>query len=154
MVLAGGTSPASGNEVLSGKERKDIIFIIMDDVGIDQLKLFGYGGDNPPRTPNLVKIADRGVRFTNVWAMPECSPSRATFFSGRYPIRTGVEAAIVDNHIPQTYLSSFEATLPRLLSDAGYKRWPCPASTTSATRTTRPATAPRPRAASMPSAAT
>ena len=121
MVLAGATSPASGNEVLSGKERKDIIFIIMDDVGIDQLKLFGYGGDNPPRTPNLVKIADRGVRFTNVWAMPECSPSRATFFSGRYPIRTGVEAAIVDNHIPQTYLSSFEQTLPRLLSDAGYR---------------------------------
>ena len=37
---------------------------------------------------------------------------RPSSASGRYPLRTGVEAAIVDNHIPQTYLSSFEATLP------------------------------------------
>ena len=106
---------------LPGGATKDIIFIILDDVGIDQLGLFGYGGRTPPKMPNLAKIAEQGVRFSNAWAMPQCSPSRATFFTGRYPLRTGVTNAIVDNHIPQTYLSSFEATLPRLLSDVGYK---------------------------------
>ena len=117
---SGGALAADEAEILTGGDRKDIVFIILDDVGVDQLSLFGYGGLMPPKMPNLRTIAQAGVRFTNTWAMPQCSPSRATFFTGRYPSRTGVVNAIVDNHIPQAYLSSFEATLPRLLSDAGY----------------------------------
>jgi arylsulfatase A-like enzyme len=110
-------------EVAAGAEAKrpNILFVILDDVGIDQLGTFGYGGLLPPRTPNLDTIADAGVRFSNAWAMPECSPSRSAFFTGRYPIRTGVISAIVSNHIPQSYLSSFETTLPRVLETAGYK---------------------------------
>jgi len=100
--------------------RPNILFVILDDVGIDQLKLFGFGGLLPAALPNLALIAKQGVKFTNVWAMPECSPSRAAFFTGRYPIRTGVTSAIVDNHLPQEYVSSFEATLPRVLEKAGY----------------------------------
>ena len=57
----------------------------MDDVGIDQMRVFGYGEDNQPRTPNIDTIAHAGVRFRNAWAMPECSPSRVSFFTGRYP---------------------------------------------------------------------
>src|SRR5262249_53911271 len=68
----------------------NILFFIMDDVGIDQMKVFGYGGRTPPRTPNINAIARAGVRFRNTWAMPECSPSRAMFFEGRYPLRTNV----------------------------------------------------------------
>ena len=100
--------------------KPNILFIILDDVGIDQLKLFGFGGPLPANLPNLARIANRGVKFTNVWAMPECSPSRAAFFTGRYPIRTGVTSAIVGNHLPQEYMSQYEATLPRVLAKAGY----------------------------------
>ncbi len=100
--------------------KPNIVFVILDDVGIDQLALFGFGGSPAAATPNLARIAQAGVKFTNVWAMPECSPSRAAFFTGRYPIRTGVTSAIVDNHLPQEYVSEFEATLPRVLAKAGY----------------------------------
>lgn len=116
----GALAAGGGDEVLSAGNRKDIIFIILDDVGVDQLSLFNAGGVMPPQMPNLWTIASAGVRFTNTWAMPQCSPSRAAFFTGRYPVRTGVVNAIVDNHIPQSYLSSFETTLPRVLADAGY----------------------------------
>jgi hypothetical protein len=68
----------------------NILFIIMDEVGIDQMRVFGYGEDNQPRTPNIDAVARAGVRFRNAWAMPECSPSRVSFFTGRYPLRTGV----------------------------------------------------------------
>jgi hypothetical protein len=34
------------------KQPPNILFIIMDDVGIDQLRIFGYGGGTPPATPN------------------------------------------------------------------------------------------------------
>jgi arylsulfatase A-like enzyme len=116
----GAIAAGGGEEILTGNNRKDIIFVILDDVGVDQLSLFGAGGDMPPKMPNLAAIAAAGVRFTNTWAMPQCSPSRAAFFTGRYPVRTGVVNAIVDNHLPQSYLSSFETTLPRVLADAGY----------------------------------
>ncbi|HET7680380.1 MAG TPA: sulfatase-like hydrolase/transferase [Xanthobacteraceae bacterium] len=101
--------------------KPNILFIILDDVGIDQMRLFGFGGTPAATLPNIAQIAGRGVKFTNVWAMPECSPSRAAFFTGRYPIRTGVTSAIVNNHLPQEYVSQFEATLPRVLKKAGYE---------------------------------
>jgi hypothetical protein len=110
----------SGGAAAEAAQKPNILFIILDDVGIDQLKLFGFGGFSPASLPNLSRIARNGVKFTNVWSMPECSPSRATFFTGRYPLRTGVTAAIVGNHLPQTYVSSFEATLPRILATVGY----------------------------------
>ncbi|MBY6241636.1 sulfatase-like hydrolase/transferase [Methylosinus sp. Sm6] len=99
----------------------NILFVVLDDVGIDQLSIFGYGGATPPKTPNMAKIAAAGVRFSNVWSMPQCSSSRSTYFTGRLPPRTGVGLAIQENHLPQTYVSSYETTLPRLLETAGYK---------------------------------
>jgi len=101
-------------------DKPNILFIILDDVGIDQMKLFGFGGAFPAKLPNIAKIASKGVKFTNVWSMPECSPSRAAYFTGRYPLRTGVTSAIVGNHLPQEYVSQYEATLPRVLATAGY----------------------------------
>ena len=68
----------------------NILFFVLDDVGIDQMKVFGYGGATPPRTPNIDTIASAGVAFRNFWTMPECSPSRALMFEGRYPLRTNV----------------------------------------------------------------
>ncbi len=107
-------------DAAAAASKPNIVFVILDDVGIDQMKLFGFGGVKPASTPNMNLLAAHGVKFTNVWAMPECSPSRAAFFTGRYPIRTGVVSAIVNNHLPQDYVSSFEATLPRVLAKAGY----------------------------------
>lgn len=98
----------------------NILFIIMDDVGIDQMKIFGYGGETPPKTPNIDAIAHAGVRFRNVWAMPECSPSRAIFFEGRYPLRTNVLAAILSMDLANSQVSPFETTTPRILKERGY----------------------------------
>ena len=98
-----------------------LLFIIMDDVGIDQMKLFGYGGATPPRTPNIDAIARAGVRFRNVWAMPECSPSRAVFFEGRYPLRTNVLSAILNIDLANSQVSPFETTTPRVLRQRGYE---------------------------------
>ncbi len=121
-MAAGGLALGGGGAAGAARvaARPNILFVILDDVGIDQLALFGFGGEPAAKTPNLAKIARQGVMFTNVWAMPECSPSRAAYFTGRYPLRTGVVSAIVGNHLPQDYVSPYEATLPRVLATAGY----------------------------------
>src|SRR5215470_9148392 len=91
----------------------NILFFIMDDVGIDQMLTFGYGGATPPRTPNIDAIAKAGVRFRNSWSMPECSPSRAMFFEGRYPLRTNVLNAILALDLANSQVSPFETTTPQ-----------------------------------------
>lgn len=97
----------------------NILFIIMDDVGIDQLNSFNTNA--PDLTPVLDTLVQHGVSFNNAWMMPECSPSRACFFTGRYPLRTGVKAAILSYNLPSTQVSPYEVTTPRVLANAGYK---------------------------------
>ena len=120
VILGSGTVPA-----LSAA-KPNILFVIMDDVGIDQMKLFGYGGRGvgplaPPRTPTLDEIAESGVLFRNTWASPECSPSRVSFFTGRYPLRHNVMAAILPPDLAASQQSPYETTTPNILRRAGYK---------------------------------
>ena len=69
----------------SGKRKQppNILFVVMDDVGVDQMKLYGYGATPPAQTPTIDALAANGVVFANAWAMPDCSPTRATFWQGR-----------------------------------------------------------------------
>lgn len=99
----------------------NILFVIMDDVGIDQMKVFGYGGKTPPSMPNINAVANAGVRFRNTWTMPECSPSRAAFFVGRYPIRTNIYQALGPSDLANSHLTPYDVTTPKLLKQAGYE---------------------------------
>lgn len=99
----------------------NILFVIMDDVGIDQMKVFGYGGKIGPNLPNIDTVAHAGVRFRNTWSMPECSPGRAAMFVGRYPLRTGINQAIGPMDLATSHLSPYEVTAPKLLKKAGYE---------------------------------
>ena len=105
-VAANGNGNSNGNGNGNGRN-PNILFIIMDDVGIDQMHVFGYGGVDPARTPNIDAIANAGVKFRNVWAMPECSPSRAVFFEGRWPLRTNVNSAILNIDLANSQVSPF-----------------------------------------------
>ena len=67
----------------------NILLIIGDDMGVETVASYGLG-ENPPVTANLDDLARNGVRFTNFWAQPVCSPTRATIMTGRYGFRTGI----------------------------------------------------------------
>jgi Sulfatase len=93
----------------------------MDDLGIDQWLLFGYGGDTPAATLNIHAIARGGVRFHNMWSMPACSNGRAALFTGRYPLRTNVFTAIGNNDLANYMVNPNETTIPMLLKKRGYE---------------------------------
>ena len=103
-----------------GVAHPNILFVIMDDVGIDQMSTFGYGGPVPPKMPVINTIASQGIRFRNVWSMPECSPSRAAFFTGRWPQRNNIYQAIGANDLNNSQVATWEITPPKLLAAAHY----------------------------------
>jgi len=106
---------------VSAAEYDNALIIVADDLGVD--KVGSYAGDvsNPsetrPETPTIDMLADAGVRFTDAWAMPVCSPSRVSLYSGEYPFRTGVGTAIGDASAGG--LPTSPLTLQQLAQDAG-----------------------------------
>ena len=69
----------------------NIVTLLVDDLGYRDLGC--YGG--PVKTPVLDKLAAGGVRFTDFHSgAPSCSPSRATFLTGRHHYRAGVYSVI------------------------------------------------------------
>src|SRR5690606_16639418 len=84
------------------------------------LSVMGYGGAAPAQTPSIAAIAGAGVSFRNAWSMPTCSPTRATFYQGRYPFRTDVKNAIVALDLANSQVSPYEVTTPKILREQGY----------------------------------
>ncbi|MGY3793037.1 sulfatase-like hydrolase/transferase [Aquimarina sp. 433] len=80
------TSQSEENEE---PNKPNILLIIADDMGLDATP--GYSiGDIKPTTPNLQNMIDTGIRFTNFWSYPVCTPTRASILTGKYGFRTGV----------------------------------------------------------------
>ena len=104
---------------LSGS-KPNIVLFIMDDVGLDQLETFGYGGEIPPITPALDQIANAGVSFTNVWAMPECSPTRVALFTGQLPVMSRTTGALGASDLANAQLNPYQDTLLDHLRTVGY----------------------------------
>lgn len=75
---------------LEGENNKpNILLIIADDMGLDATP--GYNiGSQKPIMPTLENIIKSGVKFTNVWSNPTCTPTRATILTGKYGFRTNV----------------------------------------------------------------
>jgi hypothetical protein len=114
------TAPESSPEA-NAEQPPNILFIIMDDVGVDQMALFGYGGSTPPPIPTINAIAESGVRFHNTWSMPACSTSRSTIFTGRFPSRTNVLGALGPDDLSNSMVSPYEQTMPKLLKTKNYE---------------------------------
>lgn len=74
---------------LKAEERPNILLIIADDMGVDALGAYGIG-DLVPNTPHINKLRASGVSFTNTWACPSCTPTRATMLTGKYGVNSGV----------------------------------------------------------------
>ena len=94
----------------------NIIHIIADDVGYDDLGCFGA---KDIKTPNLDRLAAEGRKFTSFYAPHStCTPSRAAILTGCYAPRTGVFRVLFPND--RIGLHSNEVTIAELLRERGY----------------------------------
>jgi YVTN family beta-propeller protein len=103
-------------ESVATAKRPNVITLLVDDLGYRDLGC--YGG--PVKTPVLDKLAADGVRFTDFHSgAPTCSPSRATFLTGRHHYRAGVYSVISES-IHKMHLLESETTIAELLKENGY----------------------------------
>ena len=61
--------------------RPNFVVFLSDDMGWEQV---GFNGGKEVRTPNIDRIADEGVKLTQFYVQPVCSPTRACLLTGRY----------------------------------------------------------------------
>jgi arylsulfatase A-like enzyme len=74
------------SEAANRNTHPNILFIMVDDLGKEWISCYGAEDIN---TPNIDALAKTGMKFTNAYSMPQCTPSRATLLTGQYPWRTG-----------------------------------------------------------------
>ena len=101
-------------------EKPNILFIMLDDLGKEWISCYGA---EDIKTPNIDALAAGGMKFHNAYSMPQCTPSRATLLTGKYPWRNGFV-----NHwdVPRWGIAYFDwkqkenTTFARLMKDLGY----------------------------------
>ncbi|MHA7944791.1 sulfatase family protein [Formosa sp. 3Alg 14/1] len=94
------------------KERPNIIFMMSDDHAYQAISAYS---DHLIQTPNIDRIADEGILFTNASVTNSiCAPSRATILTGKHTHIHGK----VDNVFP---FDESQMTFPQLLQEAGYQ---------------------------------
>ncbi|KAG8508865.1 Steryl-sulfatase [Galemys pyrenaicus] len=102
--------------------RPNFVLLMADDLGIGDP---GCYGNKTLRTPNIDRLAAGGMKLTqHLAAAPLCTPSRAAFMTGRYPIRSGMASrsrvGVFIFSASSGGLPSSEITFARLLKNQGY----------------------------------
>jgi hypothetical protein len=112
LAAPAGTAPG-------GKDRPNIVMILVDDLGCGDLSSYGA---KDLRTPNIDALVAGGMSFGRFYASrPVCSPTRAALLTRRYPAMVGVPGVIrTRDSANWGYLSPSARTLGELLKPAGY----------------------------------
>ena len=104
--------------------KTNVIFVLTDDQGHWALNAKGNDDCRSLVTPNLARLAQEGMRFSNAFVCsPVCSASRATWLTGRIPSKTGVQDYLrfeeTHGERAKSYMKG-QPTLSQALADYGY----------------------------------
>ncbi|MDB4756474.1 sulfatase-like hydrolase/transferase [Mariniblastus sp.] len=102
------TGVAKEEQVTRRDNRPNIVLIMADDMGYEALSV---NGSESCKSPNLDKLAAEGVRFSNCFSNPICTPSRAKIMTGQYNVRNYVKFGLLDRG---------QTTFAHQLKAAGY----------------------------------
>ena len=92
--------------ICSAKPAKNLILILADDLGWADTTL--YGKTSLYETPNIERLAKRGMKFSNAYSSPICSPTRASILTGQNPARHGMTSPAA--HLPEVRLDVIAQT--------------------------------------------
>ncbi len=101
----------------AAEKKPNILFIMGDDIGWMQPSYY-HRGVMVGETPNIDRIGREGMAFTDYYAMQSCTSGRNAFFTGMYPLRTGM----IPPQLPgsPSWLRQGTPALAKFLYDLGY----------------------------------
>lgn len=117
IAALGGAVPVAAQGRPASPDRANVVLIITDDVGYGD---FGSYGAPDVRTPHVDSLARDGVKLTDFYAAPTCTPTRAALITGRYQQRVGLEQALPSAGPRDGGLRPTGRSLPQLLKNNGY----------------------------------
>jgi arylsulfatase A-like enzyme len=102
---------------IAASDKPNILFIMGDDIGYMQPSIY-HRGLMVGETPNIDRIGNEGAMFTDYYAEQSCTSGRNAFFTGMYPLRTGM----IPPQLPgsPSYLRPGTPALAKFLLDLGY----------------------------------
>lgn len=107
VVLAGASASAA--------DKPNFIYFLIDDLGYSDV---GFHGSEI-KTPHIDSLAGGGAKLEAFYVQPVCSPTRAAFMTGRYPMRHGLQVGVV-RPWAKYGLPLDERTLAQSLQENGY----------------------------------
>ena len=111
-------APARAQRPAGEAAPPNIVLILTDDVGYGDI---GSYGARDVRTASIDRLAREGVRLTDFYAAPQCTPTRAALITGRYQQRILLERALGSTGASlEQGLPASGSSLPQLLKNAGY----------------------------------
>ena len=112
LIGLGTSAPAAAQE-----KKPNILFIMGDDIGLMQVGAY-HQGWALGETPNIDRLATEGGKFSDYYAMQSCTSGRNVFFTGMYPLRTGM----IPPQLPgsPSYLQPGTPAIAKFLLDLGY----------------------------------
>ncbi|KAK9508335.1 hypothetical protein O3M35_005923 [Rhynocoris fuscipes] len=105
------------NVVICLPQRPNIVFIVADDLGWNDV---GFHGSSQIATPNIDALAYSGIILNNYYVTPVCTPSRSAIMTGKHPIHTGMQHSVLYGAEPRG-LPLSEKILPEYLKELGYR---------------------------------
>ena len=113
LAMHGCTANASQQSRKPSKDKPNIVFIIVDDMGYADL---GCYGSKQIKTPNIDKMAAEGIKFTDAYSgCTVCAPARSTLTTGRHMGHTSIRGNT--GGIP---ILPEDVTVAQVLKKAGY----------------------------------
>ncbi len=104
------------HETSAGRRRPNIVFILADDLGFNDVPWHNRGVVSPA----LSRLASASTVLEQAYAQPTCTPSRAALLTGYYPLRTGNQNGIIRPQEPTGLYTNF-TLLPEHLRRLGYR---------------------------------
>ena len=118
-LLAGGGAPANAQAGGGGAQKPNIVMLMTDDTGWNDFGAYTGGGmtlGHP--TPNMDRMAKEGAVFTSWYGQASCTAGRASFMTGRIPIRSALSIVVAPGD--ENYLRPETPTIAEFFKKNGY----------------------------------
>jgi arylsulfatase A-like enzyme len=118
LLMLGAATVVSALPAQAQAKKPNVVVLMTDDTGWNDFGAYGGGANLGHPTPNIDKIAQEGAVFTSWYGQASCTAGRASFMTGRIPIRSALSVVVVPGD--ENGLTKSTPTIAEFFQKNGY----------------------------------